>query len=123
MTAQMVRYRKIIPFVAALLFIGAAGVLLFVSGIPQSDADMVAVRFSLDAPDAGSVALVGDFNQWNPEANILKKDDNVWKTEILLKKGRTYLYNFSVDGDKWITDPTQMNVITDSFGSKSVLEL
>lgn len=123
MTAQIVRYKKLLPFVAALIFIVVAGVLLVVTGFPFNEMELVSVHFALDAPEAVSVALVGDFNQWDPEATILEKIDNIWQTDIRLKKGKTYLYNFLVDGDKWITDPTQMNVITDSFGSKSKLEL
>ncbi len=123
MVAQEARYKKLFPSIAAVLFIAIIGVIILINGIPLIGWGMVPVVFSLDAPDASSVAVVGDFNQWNPKSNLLVKGENVWSTEILLKKGNTYLYNFLIDGDKWITDPTQMNIVVDSFGTKSVLEL
>jgi 1,4-alpha-glucan branching enzyme len=123
MNAQTVHNRKIIPIIAALLFIITAVILMLINGIPQIGEEMVTVPFSLDAAEARTVSVVGDFNQWDPHANVLQKDNNIWHTEILLKKGNTYLYNFLIDGEKWITDPTRMNTINDSFGGKSVLEL
>ena len=42
-----------------------------------------ATRFRVWAPHAESVAVVGEFNGWNPEKNFLKRDDNgVWTTEV-----------------------------------------
>ena len=49
------------------------------------------VTFRLWAPGAQNVSVVGDFNDWNPQLNPMKKiDGGCWETEI---KG---LSNFSV---------------------------
>ena len=115
--------KRLLPVLSATLFLLCAGVLIGLTGIPQVTEETVAVRFTLDAPDASHVAVVGDFNDWDPEATPLHKKDGIWQAEISLKKGNTYLYNFLIDRQKWITDPNRSNVINDGFGGKSVLEL
>lgn len=55
-------------------------------------------------PKAGSVQLVGDFNQWTPQS-FRKKGSGRWDVSILLSPG-DYSYNFVVDG-KVIRDRNQ----------------
>ena len=65
---------------------------------------MKEVSFSLEAPGAERVAIAGDFNDWDPASQVLKKDKKgVWKTSIRLLPG-TYQYRFLVDGT-WQNDP------------------
>jgi hypothetical protein len=81
-----------------------------------------AVRFVYVAPNAQSVALVGDFNQWNPSAVPLKRlADGTWITDLPLSPGR-YAYAFLVDG-KLVADPAAPRATSsDDFGfANSVL--
>jgi hypothetical protein len=81
-----------------------------------------AVRFVYVAPNARSVALVGDFNQWNPTAVPLKRlTDGTWITDLPLSPGR-YAYAFLVDG-KLVADPAAPRATSaDDFGfANSVL--
>jgi len=56
------------------------------------------VEFRLYAPKASIVALAGDFNNWNPEIDLLQKDANgIWRLQKRLPKG-AFRYNFIVDG-------------------------
>lgn len=56
------------------------------------------VEFRLYAPHATIVALAGDFNNWNTEADLLKKDNSgIWHLQKRLPKGACR-YNFVVDG-------------------------
>jgi 1,4-alpha-glucan branching enzyme len=42
-----------------------------------------ATSFRVWAPNASRVSVVGDFNNWNPEAHILdREDDGVWHREV-----------------------------------------
>jgi hypothetical protein len=54
---------------------------------------------------AHSVALVGDFNDWNPSANPLQPglSKGSWSTTLSLPPGR-YEYAFLIDGKHWVTD-------------------
>ena len=67
------------------------------------------VTFSLDAnevADASSVALVGDFNNWNPEETILKKrKDGGFSATLTLPVGETVKFRYLVDAERWINDP------------------
>ncbi|TYB31761.1 MAG: hypothetical protein FXF47_02505 [Candidatus Mcinerneyibacterium aminivorans] len=71
--------------------------------------------FKLKRPDAESVKLVGDFNNWNREGINLKNQNGYWKTQIKLEEG-SYRYFFIVDG-KVVLDPANPT-IDDPFGDK-----
>jgi hypothetical protein len=63
-----------------------------------------AVVFHLAAPDAKSVLLGGDFNDFDARQNPLtQRSDGTWETTLTLAPGR-YAYKFKVDG-RWTLDP------------------
>lgn len=65
----------------------------------------VPVPFVLPLPGATRVALVGDFNGWNPTATLLSKSVNgVWTATVALTPGR-HAYGFVVDDTLWVRDP------------------
>lgn len=80
------------------------------------------VRFVIAAPSAHDVALVGDFNGWNPTATPLRRDSagNVWMVTMPLAAG-TYQYAFVVDGQAWVADPSGVMTLEDEFGTPSSL--
>ena len=56
------------------------------------------VNFICNAPEAQSVSLVGDFNQWQPTAHPMKQQpDRAWFLTLDLKHGH-HRYAFLVDG-------------------------
>lgn len=62
------------------------------------------VTFTCDAPDAKSVYLSGDFNDWDPDAYSMKRmPDGTWQSKIQLNPGEHH-YWFLVDG-KATLDP------------------
>jgi 1,4-alpha-glucan branching enzyme len=67
------------------------------------------VLFSLVAPEANEVELVGSFNNWDREHGVkLKRNSNgVWHTKLDLTPGR-HLYKFIIDG-AWCADPANEN--------------
>jgi 1,4-alpha-glucan branching enzyme len=79
------------------------------------------VTFQLDAASAAEVFLAGEFNDWSPTAQPMKKDnDGIWKTTIKLAPGK-YLYKFVVDGT-WMEDPKNPDTEPDPYGgSNSVI--
>ena len=81
------------------------------------------VRFSLDAPGATTVALVGDFNGWNPQALPMRRsrDGQTWEVEVPLTPGR-YTYSFIVDG-VLARDPRAPRALDDDFGAPSSVVL
>jgi hypothetical protein len=96
----------------------AASVALAVIGVGrvrQRPAPNGGVTFALAAPAADRVALIGDFNDWNPEANPLRRGDGQWSVTLRLKPGR-YRYSFVVDGSSWRADP-RTPTAEDDFGT------
>lgn len=81
-----------------------------------------AVRFVLVSPDARSVHLVGDFNDWSPAATPMahRGPDGRWSVVVLLPDGR-YAYSFLVDGARWTPDPQAPPAPGDDFGRPSSL--
>lgn len=61
------------------------------------------VIFTLRAPNAREVHLVGDFNNWNPTVEPMEKNGDTFEIWLFLVPG-TYRYKFVVDGT-WIVDP------------------
>jgi 1,4-alpha-glucan branching enzyme len=54
-------------------------------------------------PDARSVYLAGDFNEWTPNSLRMRREGNAWIFNVHLSVGK-HLYKFIVD-NKWIKDP------------------
>ena len=54
--------------------------------------------------EAKQVSVAGEFNNWDPTANPLKKVKGVWKTTLKLEQGHEYQYRYFVNGDQWLND-------------------
>jgi hypothetical protein len=117
-----VRLRPIwLPLTAAaavlLLWMGTRGPLaLEQPAVKAVAADTVFVRFELTAPDARNVWLAGSFNDWQGERLPLTAGaGGVWSTTLALPLGE-HQYQFVVDGERWIPDPTAHAQVDDGFG-------
>ena len=112
----------------------AAGVLLAVTlpgrppapeaagGVAREPAELSSdarpVRLRLAAPASSRVAVVGDFNDWDPAATPLRPagDGGTWIVELRLKPGR-YHYTFLIDGRRWAGDPSEPPAAESDFGA------
>ncbi len=57
------------------------------------------------APDAQKVSIVGDFNNWDGGAAVMKRLKNGDFTIIMeLETGREYCYRYLIDATKWEND-------------------
>ncbi|WP_340200239.1 isoamylase early set domain-containing protein [Ascidiimonas sp. W6] len=57
------------------------------------------VTFTVPAADADNVAVVGDFNEWNPKGSMLKKLKNgSFKGTFNLEKDNAYEFRYIIDG-------------------------
>ncbi|MDF1614889.1 isoamylase early set domain-containing protein [Desulfurivibrio dismutans] len=80
-------------------------------------------EFSLMAPDAAEVYVVGDFNDWKNGSDKMRKlKSGLHKKSKKLKPGR-YEYRFVVDG-QWLNDPACDQRCANPFGGEnSVIEV
>ncbi len=80
------------------------------------------VPFEFVASDAKKVFVAGDFNNWDPKSNLMKKDKKgVWTATVSLKPGR-YEYRFLVDGN-WVNDPACCDCVPNEFGSQNCVKI
>lgn len=83
--------------------------------------ESVYVQFVLEAPEAISVAVAGDFNGWAPETALADPDgDGVWSGRVRLTPG-VHKYMFVIDGTDWITDPQAERYAEDGFGNRNAV--
>ena len=78
------------------------------------------VSFVLDWPSAEKVAVLGSFNNWSPEHDLMHRNqsDGTWQLTIELRPGR-YAYVFLVDDAKIIADPRALWEQDDEFGTRN----
>jgi hypothetical protein len=76
------------------------------------------LQFVLVAPQAASVSLVGDFNDWDPARSPMQTAHGIWATALRLAPGR-YRYAFLVNGVEWRADPGAPAAKDDEFGTPS----
>jgi 1,4-alpha-glucan branching enzyme len=80
------------------------------------------VQFNLYAPEAERVFLAGDFNNWDVDNLLMKKDKKgTWMASFPLPPGR-YEYRFRVDG-VWHDDPNAHERVGNPFGSQNCLRI
>jgi hypothetical protein len=97
---------------------GIAFLLLARSPVPPPASSATRpVLLRLAAP-ASRVAVVGDFNDWDPTATPLRRTDDgaTWTVELHLKPGR-YHYTFLIDGRRWAGDPAGVRAVESDFGA------
>lgn len=68
--------------------------------------DDVKITFSLPAAEpAGTVSVVGDFNDWTPGVNVLAKRTNGTRsTAVTLPAGSKYRFRYLGENGHWFDD-------------------
>lgn len=73
------------------------------------------IRFAIQAPEAGTVALLGDFTLWQPLA--MTRNGGEWVLEVAVPAG-THHYGFTMDGEWYLPDDAP-DAFTDEWGRRS----
>ncbi len=83
----------------------------------DKEIDVFVKEFFLQAPDAGAVYVLGDFNNWQKSgaSQLTKLENGAWSAHVTLKKGQ-YRYKFLVD-DKWQHDPKNPEKDANVYGT------
>jgi hypothetical protein len=83
--------------------------------------EIVYVQFLLEAPTASSVAVAGDFTDWQPSFTLEDPDgDGIWSGRIPVRPG-VHGYMFLVDETEWRTDPNAGRYQDDGFGNRNAI--
>ena len=76
------------------------------------------VTFRLPAEvEAESISVLGDFNEWEPEAHPLKARKNgTFSTTVSLASGQAYRFRYLADGQHWLNDDAADEYALNRFG-------
>jgi serine protease AprX len=84
-------------------------------GAPRIEGDKLV--FSHHDDEAQSVAVAGDFNDWNWAPHRCKQcGDGIWRVELPLLAAGRYRYKFVIDGTRWQDDPGNGMKEPDEYG-------
>ncbi|PYL00201.1 MAG: hypothetical protein DME19_05900 [Verrucomicrobia bacterium] len=86
--------------------------------MPTKKLQKYKVTFSIQAPEARNVRLVGEFSDWEHHPIDLKKlKSGEWKATLSLGEGK-YEYRYLVDG-QWRDDPHCTARVPNAFGGQN----
>jgi len=88
----------------------------------QAGSNKVLTRFFYVNGDAHSVAVAGDFSNWEPVPLNKQEIDGkkVWTGLVTLHRGENR-YMYVIDGQKWVTDPLAPIHQNDGFGNRNAI--
>lgn len=87
-----------------------------------TSSEVVWTRFVFTDPDAQSVAVAGDFSQWEPIPLSPRtvNGQTVWTGLVPVGRGE-HEYQFVIDGSRWVTDPLAPVTRDDGFGAQNAV--
>lgn len=86
------------------------------------NSDQVSVTFELFRPEAHSVHVVGEFNNWDMAAHPMKRrKDGAWSTTLRLPRAGKYQYRFVIDDRDWQVDEDADVKVPNPFGGENAL--
>ena len=65
-----------------------------------------------------SVAVLGDFNNWDPTANPLSNKNGDWETTVKLNPNEEFKFRYLIDGSVWENDEAADAYVTNEFGTQ-----
>lgn len=84
---------------------------------------VVIFKLPADVP-ARSVCVVGEFNDWQPDATPMSRIDGEWRAELRLPQGTRYRFRYLVDYERWENDWAADDYEPNEFGGDdSVVDL
>ncbi|MEX0771596.1 MAG: isoamylase early set domain-containing protein [Balneolales bacterium] len=70
------------------------------------------------------VAVVGDFNNWDLNANQLKITKGAWQTTLRFKPETEVKFRYFIDDEKWSNDDTADGSVGNIYGTEdSIIKL
>jgi hypothetical protein len=85
------------------------------------------VRVTFVVPEGGfdgPMAVVGDFNGWDPTATPLRKQRGRRIASVSLDEGRRYAFRYLAEGGRWFNDDAADDYQANEYGGNdSVIDL
>ena len=67
------------------------------------------------------VSVVGDFNDWDTEANKLTEKNGSWEVTLRLTPEREYRFRYLLDGERWANDNSADGYASNAYGTEDSL--
>jgi hypothetical protein len=69
-------------------------------------------------------SVVGEFNEWNTNANKFERKNGRWEATVRLTPGNHMRFRYLVDGNHWANDEQADGYVANEFGTEdSVLKI
>jgi 1,4-alpha-glucan branching enzyme len=67
---------------------------------------------------ADHIALIGEFNEWDPGSHLLQQTnlDTDWHITLEMERGHSYRFRYLVDGEHWMDDDQADGYVLNSLG-------
>ncbi|MBS3796863.1 isoamylase early set domain-containing protein [Pseudoalteromonas sp. BDTF-M6] len=75
------------------------------------------VTFEYMHPDAEAVALVAEFNQWQPLTMQYSKKDHTFRTKLRLPKNSEFHFRYLINDEQWDNDHQADAYVANDFGT------
>lgn len=76
------------------------------------------------AADSSRVAVVGDFNAWDPSATRMQRRGPLLTATVAIETGRRYAFLYLSEDGGWVNDPEADAYVGNKFGSRNgILDL
>ncbi len=83
--------------------------------------DEVEVTFEWPQGEESSVAVVGDFTQWESTPLKLNKKAKAYSLKVRLPKDSNYQFRYLINDHVWENDPAADDYVRNSFGTDNSL--
>ena len=84
----------------------------------------IEVTFQIPKDTAEHAVVVGEFNDWSPDATAMVRTRTGLEATLVLQTGRSYRFRYLLDGANWVNDWEADRYADNEYGgSDSVLVL
>lgn len=84
--------------------------------------DKVKVTFTLPADEpSGTVAVAGDFNDWDTSSTTLRKRGDKRSASLTLEPGRRYAFRYRAADGSWFNDEAAHGYERNDYGDENAI--
>lgn len=81
--------------------------------------DEAEVTFEFGCDDVSSVALVAEFNDWQPMEMSYSKKLKVFRAKVRLPKDNDFHFRYLINNNKWVNDEQADKYLSNGFGTEN----
>ena len=71
------------------------------------------------APEAKTVEILGDFNNWKDGVKMKKQKNGIFKAIVNLETGKEYQFRYLINGETWENDGEADKYVATPYGTEN----